>query len=136
MAAEDWCEDLCELLAWEEYGLTTRRESAMFANVHGPLADHAERFLLALAAELRERRLHYEAGEALQNIAHLHMAHGRLTRFTAVAAHLGSDHWRPIVAMAQAALARGRDDLARAVFVAADQPGMQQDYLRQRSREF
>jgi len=69
------------------------------------------------------------ADEALQSIAHLHIAHGRLTRFTPIAARLGSDHWRPIVAMAEAALARGRDDFAREVFAAADQPGMQQDYL-------
>lgn len=75
------------------------------------------------------------ADEALQSIAHLHIAHGRLTRFTPIAARLGSDHWRPIVAMAEAALARGRDDFAREVFAAADQPGMQQDYLRKRCRE-
>ncbi|MCA1678398.1 MAG: hypothetical protein LC777_05335, partial [Actinobacteria bacterium] len=71
----------------------------------------------------------------LQNIAHLHVAHGRLTRFTAIAARLGSDHWRPIVAMAEAALAHGREDVARAVFASADQPGMQQDFLRRRYRE-
>lgn len=133
--AEDWCEDLCELLAWEKHGVLMKRETAMFARVHGPLADHAERFLLALAAELRNHRLGYEADEALQNIAHLHIGHGRVTRFTPIAARLGSDHWHPIVAMADAALARGRADVARAVFAAADQPGMQQDYLRKRCRE-
>ncbi|MDQ3767897.1 MAG: hypothetical protein M3370_00230, partial [Actinomycetota bacterium] len=135
IAATDWCEDLCELLAWEQYGLVMRSETAMFANIHGALADHAEHFLLALAAELGDRRLRYEADEALQHIAHLHIAHGRLTRFTPIAARLGSDHWRPIVAMAQAAVARDRDDVARAIFAAADQPGMQQDYLRKRCRE-
>lgn len=135
LAPEEWCEDLCELLAWENHGLLMKRETAMFARVHGPLADHAEQVLLALAAELRNHRLRYEADEALQSIAHLHIAHGRLTRFTPIAARLGSDHWRPIVAMAEAALARGRDDFAREVFAAADQPGMQQDYLRKRCRE-
>jgi len=76
--------------------------------------------------------LRYEADEALQNVAHLHVARGRLTRFAPAAAALGSEHWRPIVAMAEAALARGRTDIARKTFAAADQPGKQREYLRQR----
>ena len=35
IAAEDWCEDLCELVAWEKYGLLMGRETAMFASIHG-----------------------------------------------------------------------------------------------------
>lgn len=54
----------------------------------GDLVALAERFLLALAAELRDHRLGYEADEALQNIAHLHIGHGRVTRFTPIAARL------------------------------------------------
>ena len=41
----------------------------------------------------------------------------------------------PIVALAQAAIKRGRHDIAREVFAAADQPGLQRDYLRQRCIE-
>lgn len=134
ISPKDWCEDLCELLVWEDYGLLDR-ETAAFANVHGALADHAERFLLALADELRAARLPRQAGVALQHIAYLHVAHGRTTRFEAVAAALGSDHWRPIVTMAQAAIARGRPDVARATFAAADRPGMQREYLRKRCAE-
>jgi hypothetical protein len=132
VAIEDWSEDLCELLAWERYGVLLDHETEVFANVHGAAADHAERFLLALAGELRAHRLRYEADEALQNVAHLHVARGRLTRFAPAAAALGSEHWRPIVAMAEAALARGRTDIARKTFAAADQPGKQREYLRQR----
>lgn len=135
IAAEDWCDDLCELLAWESYGVLLDRESTVFAKIHGALADHAEQFLLVLAEELRANRLRYEADRTLQNVATLHVAHGRLTRFAPIAAALGSDHWRPIVAMAESALARGRDDIARAVFDAAARPGMQQDYLRRRCIE-
>ena len=58
-----------------------------------------------------------------------------MTRFGPVAERLGSDHWMPIVALAQAAIKRGRQDIAREVFAAADQPGLQRDYLRQRSVE-
>jgi len=79
--------------------------------------------------------LRYEADQTLQNVAYLHIAAGRLTRFASVAERLGSDHWMPIVALAEAAIKRGRNDIAHEVFAAADQPGLQRDYLRQRSIE-
>jgi hypothetical protein len=41
----------------------------------------------------------------------------------------------PIVALAQAAIARDRHDIARDVFAAADRPGLQRDYLRERCTE-
>ena len=135
IAAEDWCEDLCELLAWEDWGLLHRHETRPFAQIHGPLADHAERFLLALADELRGHRLRHQADQALANIAYLHIAAGRLTSFAPAAAKLGSDRWMPIVALAQAAITRGRHDIAREVFAAADQPGLQRDYLHERCTE-
>jgi hypothetical protein len=135
IVAEDWCEDLCELLVWEDWGLLYRHETKPFAQIHGPLADHAERFLLALADELRAHRLRHQAEQALENVAYLHVAAGRITRFAPAAARLGSDHWMPIVALAQAAIARGRKDVAREVFAAADQPGLQRDYLRDRCVE-
>jgi len=135
IAAETWCDDLCELLAWENWGLLLRHETRSFAQFRGELAEHAERFMLSLADELRTHRLRYEADQTLQNVAYLHIAAGRLTRFAPVAAQLGSDHWMPIVALAEAAIKRGRHDIAREVFAAADQPGLQRDYLRQRSIE-
>jgi hypothetical protein len=127
IAAEAWCEDLCELLAWEEWGLLHRHETKPFAQIHGQLADHAERSLLALADELRSRRPRHQADQALANIAYLHIAAGRLTSFAPAAARLGSDHWMPIVALAQAAIARDRHDIAREVFAAAGRPGLQRD---------
>ena len=133
--AEDWCEDLCELLAWENWGLLHRHETRPFTQIRGELADHAERFLLSLAAELRAHRLRHEADQTLVNVAYLHIAAGRLTRFVAVAGQLGSDYWMPIIALAETASKRGRPDIARRVFAAADQPGLQRDYLRQRCIE-
>jgi hypothetical protein len=135
ITAETWCDDLCELLAWEDWGLLHRHETRPFAQIHGPLADHAERFLLALADELRDHRLRHQADQALENIAYLHIAAGRLTSFAPAAAKLGSDRWMPIVALAQAAITRGRHDIARDVFAAADQPGLQRDYLHKRCTE-
>ena len=135
IAGEDWCEDLCELLAWENWGLLLRAETRPFAQLRGELAEHAEQFMLSLADELRAHRLRYEADQTITNVAYLHIAAGRLTRFAPVAQQLGSDHWMPIVALAQAAIKRGRQEIAREVFTAADQPGLQRDYLRERCIE-
>ncbi len=132
IAPEIWAEDLCELLVWDQSGLLYKHETKPYAQVSGLLANHTERFLYGLADELRAHRLRHQADDALQNIAYLHIAHGRLTRFASVAAALGSDHWMPIVALAQAAIDRDRADVARAVFAAADRPGLHQDYLRER----
>ena len=135
IVAENWCEDLCELLAWEDWGLLHRHETRPLTQLRGELADHAAHFLLALADELRAHRLRHEADQTLVNIAYLHIAAGRLTRFVTVAGQLGSDYWMPIVALAEAAIKRGRHDVARSVFATADQPGQQRDYLRQRCIE-
>jgi hypothetical protein len=45
------------------------------------------------------------------------------------------ERWMPIVALAQAAIARDRHDIAREVFAAADRPGLQRDHLRERCIE-
>ena len=71
LADHDWCEDLCELLVWEEWGLLRRHETQLFAQIRGALADHAETFLLALATELRGQRLPHQADQALENVAYL-----------------------------------------------------------------
>jgi len=61
IAAQDWCEDLCELLTWDDWGLLHRHETRPFAQLRGGLAEHAERFMLSLAEELRTQRLRHEA---------------------------------------------------------------------------
>ena len=80
--------------------------------------------MLSLADELCANRLGYQADQTLQNVAYLHIAAGRLTRFAQVAERLGSDHWMPIVALAEAAIKCGRDDISRDVFAAADERGL------------
>jgi hypothetical protein len=45
---------------------------------------------------------------------------------------LGSEHWMPVVALAESALRARRPDVAAAVFDAADQPGAHRDHLRRR----
>ena len=51
------------------------------------------------------------------------------------AALLGSDHWMPIVALAESALRHHNPDIALEVFRAADQPGPHRDHLRGRCRQ-
>jgi hypothetical protein len=118
-----------------DWGLLHGHETRPFTQLQGQLAAHAEPFMVSLADELRANRLGHQADQTLQNVAYSHIAAGRLTRFAQAAERLGSDHWRPIVALAKAAIKRGRDDIARDVFAAADQPGLQREYLRQQCIE-
>jgi hypothetical protein len=46
-----------------------------------------------------------------------------LRRYADAARDLGSEHWMPVVALAESRLRAQRRDVAAAVFEAADQPG-------------
>lgn len=102
--------------------------------------DHRPRTLrgrrpAGLAGEYRSVRLDWHAGQAEVAIAWLHVATRHLDGFASVAARLGSEHWMPIVGLAERAVASGRPEFARTVFEAADQPGWHRDHLRrQRTR--
>lgn len=101
---------------------------------HGSAAhpDLIERILLELADERRAAYQDFQAEEALELIAWLHLAGHRYTRYSRAAHRLGSNHWQSIEALAESALAAGRHDVAVDVFRAADQPGMHRDHLRRR----
>jgi hypothetical protein len=133
--AEVYFADLCELCVWENHGLLYQRESAPFAGVGVEHHDLVERLLWSLAAELEGHRLGYQAEVAVGLVAYLQAATARLDRLVATAERLGSGQWMPIVALAEAALAAGRRDLARRVFAAANRPGHHQDYLAARCLE-
>ncbi|MGI8807713.1 MAG: hypothetical protein ACR2KK_07725 [Acidimicrobiales bacterium] len=135
MAAENWWQDLCELLVSEVYALTHENETLPFQHVPAGQAELVETILLGLADEWRAAYQDYQADEALQLIAWLHIAGHRYTRYADAASRLGSDHWMPVVALAESALTASRHDLAVDVFRAADQPGMQRDHLRERCRK-
>jgi hypothetical protein len=130
-----WWQDRCELIVWEPYGLGHEHETLPYRKLGATDVDTVEAILLSLADEHRAVHLDWEADEALQQVAWLHAAHRRWDRYPDTARRIGSDHWMPIVALAQAALARRRTDVAVAVFRAADRPGFQRDYLRRRCRE-
>ena len=88
--------------------------------------------LVDLADELRAVHLDYQADEALVQVAWLHVAGRRFSRYEQAATRIGSGNWQPIVAMAESALKARRHDLAVAVFRAADQPGFHRQHLRER----
>lgn len=135
MEHEAWWQDLCELLVSEDYALTFEHETLPFRRVRAGDAELVEAILLDLAGEYRAAHLDYQADEALQLVAWLHLAGRRYTKYVEAAERLGSEHWRPAVTLAESAIAGGWSDLAVEVFRAADRPGFHRDTLRRRCRE-
>jgi len=135
MAPADYWQDLCELLVCETYALTYQEETLPFRHVPAGQAGLIETILVNLAAEWRVAYQDYQADEAMQLVAWLHIAGHRYTQYIDAARRLGSDHWRPIVALAESALAGQHHQLAVDIFSAADQPGMHRDHLRDRCRQ-
>lgn len=122
--------DLCELVVWEPYGLGYREETLPYGRVAASDVDLLEGILLGLEAELRRVYLDFEADEARQQLAWLHVAGNRVGRYQAAAERLGTDHWMPIMAMAESALDSSGPAAAADVFRAADRSGYHQSYLR------
>jgi hypothetical protein len=129
--AHRW-QDLCELLVSEVYALTYQHETLAFQQVAAGQAELVEAILLSLADEYRAAYQNYQADEALELIAWLHIASRRYTHYADAARRLGSERWMPVVALAESALGAGRHNLAVDVFRAADQPGMHHEHLRTR----
>ena len=132
MEPEHRWQDLCELLVSEVYALTYKHETLAFRHVPAGQAVLIEGILLGLADEWQSAYQDHQAAEALELVAWLHIAGRRYSRYADAAQRLGSDHWMPIVALAESAAAAGRKELAIEVFRAADQPGMHRDHLRDR----
>lgn len=129
---EAYWRDICELRIWEPYAIDHDNSLAWFTSAIVDDVDMIESILLELEIEHRDAVLDWEAEEALQALADLYIATGSHDRLVGVSERLGSRWWRPIEAMATALLEAGKRDAAVAVFAAADQPGMQRDYLRGR----
>jgi len=132
MAPEHRWQDLCELLVAEVYALTYQHDTLPFQHVPAGQAELVETILLGLAEEWHAAYQDHQADEAVQLVAWLHIAGRRYTRYVDAAGRLGSDHWMPIVALAESALAASRHNLAIDVFRAANRPGMHQAHLRRR----
>ena len=109
---EAYYQDLCELLVWEEYGLGSRLDTLPFERVADDEVDLIEGILLDLEREHSEVHLRWEADSAACQVAWLLVATGRVEGFENAAQQLGSDHWQPVVAMAETALERSGEDAA------------------------
>lgn len=92
--------------------------------------DFVESVLLGLASEYRAAYEDHQADEAVELVAWLHVARRRYTKYVETAHRLGSDHWRPVVALAESAIAGNRPEVAVDGSRAADEPGHHRDHLR------
>lgn len=133
MEAARYYQDLCEVCVWDHWGLLYERESAPFRQVRRADVALLESILWDLEAEHRACHLDFQADEAVQHVAWLHVATRSFDGMVAVAERLGSDHWKPITAMAEEAADAGRVDLAVEIFSAAvGRPGMHQKLLSEK----
>jgi len=126
--------DFIEYAVWEDYGLLWQKTAPFFDAVAAEDVPVLDRLLRQLRDELSAVDLDDQAEEALTRLGELHVAKRSFDAFEGLAMEMGSRHWARITAMAEAALRARRRDLASAVFVAADQPGMHRDYLREQGR--
>ena len=126
--------DGIEFGCWEDYGLSKEME-AFFEAVPREHGDLAVQILAETRAELIINGRDYEHQKVLSMWATLLVAHERFDAFEHLAFRLGSDAWLPIVMMVDKAVAAGRDEVARAVLSAADQPGRHRDALRRKAEQ-
>ncbi len=126
----DYWQDLCELMVCETHALTYQDDTLPFRRVPAGQADLVETVLLDLASEYRAAYEDHQADEVVELVAWLHVAGRRYTKYVETAHRLGSDHGRPIVALAESAISGNRPEVAADVFEAADQPGHHRDHLR------
>lgn len=132
---ELWWRDLCELIVWEPYAPDYQHETLPYESARADEVPLIESILTGLAAEHDAVHLRWQADEARQQVAWLHVSQRRYDEFPRVATLLGSEHWEPIDAMARAAITGEWREIAVEVFQAADQPGFHQGHLRRLCRE-
>jgi hypothetical protein len=135
IAAQVYWRDLAELVAFDDYAHLHRSETLPWRRARKadlPIITHS---LHDLAEEYGAARLPYHADQARIAVAYAHVATASLSGYARIARDLGSEHWMPVVALAESALRARRPDVAEAVFDAADQAGAHRDYLRRRRTE-
>ncbi len=118
----------------KDYGLIDHL-GAVFQSMAPDDAAVVEDVLDDVISELRAGGFDYQEEKALVMRVDFLVARKLRDRFVGAARELGSRAWRPIVEMGQAAMKAKDQKLALAVFSAADQPGMQRDYLRKQCAE-
>jgi hypothetical protein len=132
VAPQVYWRDVAELVAFDDYAHLHGAETLPWRRARKADLPLICRTLGVLAEEYVAARLHYHADQARVAVAYAHIATRSATGYAAVARDLGSEHWLPIVALAESALRVRRPDIAAAVFDAADQPGAHRDHLQRR----
>jgi len=127
--------DVAQLVAFDDYAHLHRAETVPWRQARAADLPLLRSVLATLAEEYAAARLDYHVQQARVALAWAHLATRCLSGYADVARDLGSEHWMPVVALAESALCAHRPDVAAAVFDAADQPGFQREYLRRRRRE-
>jgi len=126
---EVYIRDAVEFSVWEDYGQDEELE-ALFRNLDQKHGELALSIFDETVGELERYGLFdHQVSGALGFRSVLLIAHRRFDDFVPLATKIGSSAWRPIVTMAEAAMRAMKPDLALAVFGAANQPGMQREYL-------
>jgi hypothetical protein len=77
LAAEHYWQDLCEMLVSLVYALTVERETLPFPRADAGQAEMIETVLVGLAQEHRAAYQNFQADQALELIAWLHLAGSR-----------------------------------------------------------
>lgn len=127
--AEIFFRDLIEFSIWEDYGLVDGL-TEFFRTLAPDDGAVVESVFIDVIPELREGGFDHHEEKALRYRVDFLVGQGMHDRFVEAAAELGSRAWMPILAMAKAAVDAGKRPLAMSIFSAADQPGMQREYLR------
>jgi len=127
--------DVAQLVAFDDYAHLHRAETVPWRQARAADLPLLRSIVAALAEEYAAARLDYHAQQVRVALAWAHLAIRCLSGYAEVARDLGSEHWMPVVALAESALRAHRPDVAAAVFDAADQPGFHREYLRRRRRE-
>jgi hypothetical protein len=135
MPPADFFQDLIELLIWEDYGLTDRKQPAFFASLTPSEAEIVEQILRTQWPELDGLDLFYQSEEALTMLGMLCVQQGQLDKFVDLAKAMGTRHWARITTMAERAEQEQKPDLALAVYEAALRPGSHEKFLREKYRE-
>jgi hypothetical protein len=127
--------DVAQLVAFDDYAHLYRAETVPWRQARAADLPLLRSIVTALAEEYAAARLDYHAQQVRVALAWAYLASRCVSRYAEVARDLGSEHWMPIVALAESALRARRPDVVAAVFDAADQPGFHREHLHRRRRE-
>jgi hypothetical protein len=128
-------QDLIELLIWENYAFTWKKEGPLFAGLAPDEIPLVESILRQQWQELGELELDYQAEKTLTLLGSFYMQQRAFEQFVPMAEAMGTRAWERITTMAELAEQHGKTDLSVAVYEASLGPGRHQEFLRDKYEE-